>query len=261
MPEITDQTHYEKQGQFSSYDVFILIITILALIVMVVHYLPSTNATDTNIAFMLDNLFSLVFLYDFFRRLSRAKDRKEYFFVRGGWMDLLGSFPAFPILRLLRIWRMWRILLRMRGMTLKEIWHRYRADKVESIFWSTALVTILFISVSSFLIVRLESSSPDAQITTSGDALWWAIVTVTTVGYGDLVPVTEDGRLLASVLITVGVALVSVLTSYFTTRFIARRDPQGDKDRDDIMAGIQNLNKRLERIEVMLEDTKAGDKD
>jgi voltage-gated potassium channel len=261
MPEQTDQEVNIKQGQFSSYDVFILIITIMALIVMVVHYLPNTDATDTNIAFMLDNLFSLVFLYDFFRRLSRAKDRKGYLFKRGGWLDLLGSFPAFPILRLLRIWRMWRILLKMRGMTLKEIWRRYRADKVESIFWSTALVTILFISVSSFLIVRLESSSPEAQITTSGDALWWAIVTVTTVGYGDLVPVTQDGRLLASVLITVGVALVSVLTSYFTTQLIARRDPQGDQDRDEILASIENLNKRLERIESMLKNTETGDKE
>jgi len=261
MPEPTDQEVHIKQGQFSSYDGFILIITILALIVMVVHYMPSSNATETNIAFMLDNLFSLVFLYDFFRRLSRANDRKEYFIKRGGWLDLLGSFPAFPILRLLRIWRMWRIMLRVRGMSLKEIWCRYWANKVESVFWSTALLTILVISVSSFLIVRLESSSPDAQITTSGDALWWAIVTVTTVGYGDLVPVTEDGRLLASVLITLGVALVSVLTSYFTTQLIARRDPQGDEDRDEIMAGIQNLNKRLERIEVMLENTVAGDKD
>jgi voltage-gated potassium channel len=81
------------------------------------------------------------------------------------------------------------------------------------------------------------------------------------VGYGDLVPVTQDGRLLASVLITVGVALVSVLTSYFTTRLIARRDPQGDQDRDEILAGIENLNKRLERIEAMLKNTEAGDKE
>ena len=146
-------------------------------------------------------------------------------------------------------------------MTLKEIWHRYRADKVESIFWSTGLVTILFITISSFLIVRLEGTSANAQIKTYADALWWAIVTVTTVGYGDLVPVTDDGRLLASALMTVGVALVSVLTSYFTTLLISRSDPQGDKDRDEIMAGIQNLNYRLKRKEESLKITEAGEKE
>ena len=74
-------------------------------------------------------------------------------------------------------------------------------------------------------------------------------------------PVTDDGRLLASALMTVGVALVSVLTSYFTTLLISRSDPQGDQDRDEIMVGIQNLNNRLERIEESLKITEAGDKE
>ena len=46
----------------------------------------------------------------------------------------------------------------------------------------------------------MEEPAPDAQITTSGEALWWAVVTVTTVGYGDLVPVTDEGRILTAVL-------------------------------------------------------------
>ena len=261
MPDEAVQNDSIKQGKFSSYDVFILIITILSLTVMALHYIPFTNQRDTDIAFMLDSLFGLIFLYDFFRRFIKAENRSEYFFKHGGWLDLVGSFPRFPILRLFRIWRLWRIMLKMRGMTLREIWRRYWSDKAEGVFWSTSLVTILVLTLSSFLIVRLESPAPNAQITTSGDALYWAVVTISTVGYGDLVPVTPDGRLLAGFLITVGIALVSVLTSFATTRLITYNDPEKQKERDEIINGIQNLDKRLEQIEMMLKDAGVEDQE
>jgi voltage-gated potassium channel len=261
MPDEAVQNDSMKQGKFSSYDVFILIITMLSLIVMALHFIPYTNQRDTDIAFMLDSLFGLIFLYDFFRRFIKADNRKQYFFKHGGWLDLIGSFPRFPILRLLRIWRLWRIMLKMRGMTLREIWRRYWSDKVEGVFWSTALVTILVLTLSSFLIVRLESPAPDAQITTPSDALYWAVVTISTVGYGDLVPVTPDGRLLAGLLITVGIALVSVLTSFATTRLITYNDPENQKEPDEMLNGIRGINKRLDRIEMMLKDVGVEDQD
>ena len=140
----------------------------------------------------------------------------------------------------------------MRGLTLVEIWRQYRTDRAGSIFWTTAIITILVITVSSFLIVRFESISPEAEITTSLDALWWAIVTVSTVGYGDMVPVTENGRILGSILITSGVMLVSVLTSFVTTSVMTRSDYENDQSNENIIKGIEDLNARLDRIEKML---------
>lgn len=243
-----DHSSRPEQGEFGAYDIFILVITIFALAVMMIYYIP-TGERETSIAYALNSLFSLIFFYDFFRRLKQAQDRGDYFLKRGGWLDLLGSFPNFPILRLFRIWRLWRISLRMHGLSLREIWDRYRASRAESIFWSTVLLTIILLSVSSFLIVRLEDPAPDAQIKTSGEALWWAIVTVTTVGYGDLVPVTDQGRILAAVLITVGIALVSVLTSYFTTSFVIGADSEYEDQLEDVKSGIKKINDRLNRIE------------
>lgn len=239
-------------GRFSSYDVFILTTTVLALVVMALNYLPITDERSTEIAFMLDTLFSLIFLYDFLRRLHKAQDRGEYFFKHGGWLDLLGSLPVFPILRLLRIWRLWRILLKMRGLTLGEIWRQYRADRAGSIFWSTVMITSLVITLASFSIVKIESVSPNANITTSEDALWWAIVSVTTVGYGDLVPVTDNGRILGSFLIIIGVMLVSVLTSFVTANILTQSGNSGDHPREEVLEEIRNLDTRLEHIEEIL---------
>ena len=76
MSKSFEQDNSESKKEFGPYDVFILIITILALATMVVYYIP-TSDWDTDIAFMLDTLFSLIFLYDFFRRLSKAQNRRE----------------------------------------------------------------------------------------------------------------------------------------------------------------------------------------
>lgn len=109
---------------------------------------------------------------------------------------------------------MFRIYRSLKGQTLKSLWQAYRDNQAESTFWTTLLVTLLFLSVTSFLIVPFEAESPNAEIKDSAQALWWSFVTITTVGYGDFVPVTDGGRILASALMTVGVVLVSVLTSY-----------------------------------------------
>jgi voltage-gated potassium channel len=200
----------------------------------------------------LDIVFSLIFLYDFFRSLIRAADRREYF-LSGGWLDLLGSVPAVPILRLFRLARLLRILRTIRRMSAEEIWRVYKDNRADSAFWTTLLLTMFLLTFTSIVIVPIEVDSPNAQILDSSDALWWSIVTVTTVGYGDRVPVTDGGRILATSLMTLGVALVSVLTSYVTSSLILRGDKEENERRERLENGIKQLNARFDRLEQMLE--------
>mgnify|MGYP003948636165 FL=1 len=67
--------------------------------------------------------------------------------------------------------------------------------------------------------LQAENASPDANILTANDALWWSYVTIATVGYGDRYPVTDYGRLVGIAVMTVGVALFSVITSYLADWF------------------------------------------
>ena len=236
------------ERNYSVYDLFILTISILSLIVMVVYYLPTVGQTETDIAFALDTVLSFIFLYDFFRSLNKAADRWKYF-KKGGWLDLLGSIPAVTFFRIFRIARIMRILRIIHRVNLSELLEVYRENTAESTFYTTLLVVILLLTFTSLMIVQIESFSPEAQITTSSDALWWSMVTTTTVGYGDLVPKTDTGRFLASLLMTVGVALVSVLTSYITTNLIIRGDPEEEQRKKNLQFGIEQLTSRFDRLE------------
>jgi voltage-gated potassium channel Kch len=237
----------------TTYDLFIMAVSFLALVLMLVFILPGVDNTSTEIAFALDAVISLIFLYDFLRSLTQAPNRRKYFFRGGGWLDLIGSFPIFPILRVLRIARMFRIYRNVRGLTLRDLWRDYRDNQAESAFWTTLLVTLLLLTIASLLIVPIEAASPNAEITDSGEALWWSIVTITTVGYGDLVPVTDSGRVLASTLMTVGVILVSVLTSFVTSRLMLRGDKNERERKARVDQGIRILNERFDRLEAMIQ--------
>jgi voltage-gated potassium channel len=237
-------------NDYSTYDLFILIITILSLIVLVVYYVPAIGNTENGIALALDVVFSLFFLYDFFQSVVKAQNRKIYL-KKYGWLDLLGSIPGLVFLRVFRISRAARIARRIDIKALREVFNQNQAA---SVFWTTLLITILLLTFTSLIIVPVESLSPDARIKTPSDALWWSLVTLTTVGYGDLVPVTDLGRLLAATLMTIGVVFISVVTSYLTIHLILRGDPV-EKEKDQrLEQGIADLNEQFIEIKKLLQD-------
>ena len=88
---------------------------------------------------------------------------------------------------------------------------------------SVLIIAVLLIIFSSIAILQVEHD-PKSNIKTASDALWWAYVTITTVGYGDRYPVTEEGRILAAVLMTAGVGLFGTFTAYISSLFVANHN-------------------------------------
>ena len=90
-------------------------------------------------------------------------------------------------------------------------------------------------------------------------ALWWAIQTVTTVGYGDIVPSQATGKTLAAILMLVGLALLSIITATITSAFVARRQAELQKaGKDPVMQKLEQLSTRLDAIESALRDLRRG---
>jgi voltage-gated potassium channel len=87
--------------------------------------------------------------------------------------------------------------------------------------WAPYFFAVVALVVSSLVVLELESRAPGGNIATGRDALWWAFVTVATVGYGDLYPVTGGGRAAAVLLMLVGACLLGVLTSLLASKFVA----------------------------------------
>lgn len=220
------------------YQLFIIIFTIFSLIIAAaLFFLPLAPATETALLF-INLMISVVFMVDFFYLLFHATNKVTYLKTQG-WLDFLGSLPFSPLFRLFRVVRLvggWRALSRHGAHPLwKEIVRR----RAENALRYTAFVAILVITLGSLMVLQFESQSPQANILNGQDAIWWAIVTVATVGYGDYYPVTLQGRFVGVILMVVGVSIFGVLSSYLATTFL--KPTQGESE-EQALQGKENLS-------------------
>ena len=152
----------------------------------------------------------VAFALDFVARLTLATNRVSY--ARSHWYDVaLILIPMLRPLRLLRIFALARIL------------HRSAANSlIGRVSIYVAGTAIMAVGLGAIAVLDAEQGSAEANITTFGDALWWAATTVTTVGYGDRFPVTAAGRLIAVALMLVGIALVGAVTASIAAWLVAQ---------------------------------------
>ena len=92
------------------------------------------------------------------------------------------------------------------------------------------LMGILVLEFGSLEILHVEQNAPGANITTASDALWYVIVTISTVGYGDKYPITNEGRVVGSLIIIVGVGIFGTFTGYLANLFLAPRKSDVEAD-------------------------------
>ncbi len=171
------------------------------------------------------------FVVDLVVRLALAEDRLAY--ARRHWYDVaLVAVPLLRPLRLLRLLALARILSRSATRSL--------AGRVTLYVLGTAVVAV---GLGSLAVLDAERSAPEANITSFGDALWWSATTVTTVGYGDRFPVTTEGRLVAVVLMLLGIAVVSSVTAAVASWFLSQVGVDTG-DGDDTVAGSLSDNPR-----------------
>jgi voltage-gated potassium channel len=207
----------------NAYNIFILVLTVFSLAVMVVMLLPSISEATMKLLTVYDNLICFIFLLDFYLNMRGAAKKSDYFIKERGWLDLLGSIPSLGLLtnagkyagllRLARLSRLARIARLLRGENRKTLIKDILENRSRYAAFLTILLTIIVLTVSSVLVLQFESKSPDANIKTGGDALWYAVVTITTVGYGDRYPVTAAGRITAVFIMFMGVGIIGALAS------------------------------------------------
>ena len=105
----------------------------------------------------------------------------------------------------------------------KEIIRYIVTNKTESVLLTTGLVSIVLLTIGSISILLFEGGE-GSNIKSGGDALWWAFVTITTVGYGDYYPVTAAGRVVAAILMIGGIGMFGAYTGYMANLFLAKKD-------------------------------------
>lgn len=176
----------------------------------------------------IDHGVCVIFFIDFLHRFFTAKSKQEY--MRWGWIDLISSIPmnAFALGRVFRILQLLRVLRAVREV--RWVSHFFLKNKVKSAFTSAAIFAFLTIVFSAVAILQVEQDAPGHNINNAEDALWWAYVTITTVGYGDKYPVTTEGRMIAAALMSVGVGLFGTFTAYVASWFVEKKEEEKEEE-------------------------------
>jgi voltage-gated potassium channel len=248
-----------KAFKGNSYELFLLAITILSILNIFLFWF-TTDEEMREVILILEIILSIFFIFDFLYRLISAENKYSYFVKQFGWLDLLGSLPLIGI-RILRIFRIIRILRIMRELGLRSILRDIFENRAGPALALVGFFVILVLEFGSYLIIRAESEAANPNIITPIDALWWSLVTIATVGYGDEYPVTIRGRIIGSIVIVTGVALFSILIGYLSNRFVSTKEEQEffelshhflnkiDKQLEQQTKSIEAIESRLTMIE------------
>jgi voltage-gated potassium channel len=210
----------------NAYNIFILVLTIFSLAIMALLLLPVTDA-ERELLLLYDNAVCIIFLIDFGVNLAGARPKRAYFISARGWLDLLGSipsfgfFPATALLRLFRLSRLARITRLLRGQAGKDLVLDVLKNRGQYATFITILLAGIVLSVASILVLEVESRSPNGNIRTGGDAIWWGLVTITTVGYGDFYPVTMFGRITGVFVMFAGIGIIGALASILASLLVS----------------------------------------
>jgi voltage-gated potassium channel len=249
------------------YELFIMALSCLSMVnlLLVLPFVP-LSTQDRDVVLIVDSLLTIIFLTDFTYRSVKAESFRAYFLRERGWLDLLGSLP---LLRVFRIFRVLRVIRLVREYGLRTLARWVSRERAQSALYVVVFLVILVLEVASLAMVPLEARAANANITTGGDALWWGIVTVTTVGYGDQYPVTTGGRIVGVFVLLVGVGLFGTFTGFLANAFLspaAEPEPPAAAEAGsprEVIAGIRRelarqeadsavLRERLEQLEATL---------
>jgi voltage-gated potassium channel len=200
-----------------------------------------------------DTAICIIFLIDFVVRFRKAESKWR--FMRWGWIDLVSSIPnvsGLPYLSHLRWGRVVRILRIIRLIRALRATHKITnillKDKFKTGVAAMVLVSILLLIFSSLGILICERNDQNANIKTIGDAIWWSVTTLTTVGYGDKYPVTTAGRCLAMIVMIGGMGLFGGLSGLAASFFIGAKEKGIVTEENKILKRLEQLEAKIDRL-------------
>jgi len=228
------------------YQLFMLGLCVYVLVALGIETFFSVSESTRAILGYVDTGICVIFLGDFVRCLLTAERKLAY--LKWGWIDLVSSIPMLDFVRWGRIARVVRIIRVLRGVrSTRMLLAVALARRAESAFMSAALVAVLLVTFSSIAILHVETG-PEANIASGQDAVWWSVVTITTVGYGDKYPVSVEGRIIAVVLMCGGIGLFGTFTAFVASWFLA---PGAKKQEDDLAEMRRDLKALRETVDRM----------
>jgi voltage-gated potassium channel len=217
------------------FDIVLLITIVLSVLVVLLESLPNLDPETARLLFSLEIFFTVLFSIEYVFRLISVRRPLRYALSFYGIVDLLAIVPTyislfvpgaqyFLVVRILRLLRVFRILRLGAYLDQAEMLGRamYASRIKIGIFLFTVLTIIVIVGAMIYVI-----EGPENGFTSIPLSIYWAVVTMTTVGYGDLVPETWLGKLLATVLMLVGYSIIAVPTGIVSVEIARQDSPAG----------------------------------
>ena len=244
---------YDKVSQLP-----LMMLALLMVPFLIVPELFDLTAEQLDFVDAVDWFIYACFAIDFVIKLYLAPSIREH--LRRNWLDVI--ILALPLLRPLRLVQSVRWLRVLRAMRLMvfavEGAKRLRTILNRRGFSAVMVVTLIVIMICAGLVYVFERSE-GGTIQGFGDALWWALATVTTVGYGDAVPSTAEGRGIATFLMFAGIAFYSILTANVAAFFVEADEKHSNRELEE---KLDTIIQRLNSLEASINTTaETGRKD
>ncbi|GGO63851.1 potassium channel family protein [Bowmanella pacifica] len=249
-----------KNNKLGAFDIGMMVLSLVAVINICVLILLDLPRDVRSYLLFMDTLICVLFLVNFTYNILAAPDRKAYF--KSHWIDFIASIPLiepFRLARFLQVLRVIRLLKQTRHLALPSL-----KDRIQTTLATMMVTLVILIGAAGLSIYLIEHDLPGANITTAEDAIWWSLVTISTVGYGDFYPISTAGRLVSVLLIISGVSLFGVISGYIASFFITpeEKDQLAVQNRriHRIHDQVENLQEQMDQIQQMLVELTADKK-
>ena len=212
--------------------------------------LANTQGGTKDAAELVIDAVWVLFGVDYLVRLALASSRSRWFLHHLPDLAVI-ALPILRPLRLLRLVTLVGIMQRSAGTALRGRITLYTAGSAALLIFTSALATL-----------DAERHEPGSSIRSFGQALWWALTTITTIGYGDTVPVSTQGRFIAALLMIGGVALIGVVTATLASWIVSLVEEENAEQEAATQAQVATLQQQVselsERIDRLLEERESG---
>jgi voltage-gated potassium channel len=219
-----------KRGRFFAF--FIQFLIIVSLVLFSIGTLPDLSELTNNILYKIEIGIVVVFTVEYLLRVYTAKNKLKFIFSFFGIVDLFAILPFYLStgldLRSLRIFRLLRLITILKLFRYSKAIRRFHRAliiaKEELILFSCVAIILLYLSAVG--IYYFEHSAQPEQFKSVFHSLWWAVVTLTTVGYGDIYPITAGGRVFTFGVLMLGLGIVAVPTGLISSALSQARNEE-----------------------------------